>query len=515
MSAPANAEDRHGLPSRIRSVAIVGGGSAGWMAAALLARRFRNSLEKLWVIESPEIGTVGVGEATIPAIRAFNDMLGLDDNDFVRKTQGTFKLGIEFVDWTRLGHSYFHPFGLYGSTVNMVSLHQDWLRLHISGDPSRIEDLSLCTVAARLGRFMRPVSDDSSAQSMFAYAYHFDASLYAKYLREYAVARGVEHLPRKVIEVQQRAEDGFIDALLLDDGQRIAADLFIDCSGFRGLLIEQTLKAGYDDWTHWLPCDRAVAVPCRGNGNPTPFTRSTAREAGWQWRIPLQHLVGNGYVYCSRFIGDDEAARTLLQNLDGEALTEPRLLRFTTGRRKKTWHKNCVALGLASGFMEPLESTSIHLVQRGIVRLLELFPDRAFDPTLIGEYNASMSLEYERIRDFIILHYYATTRDDSPLWRYCRSMEIPQTLAYKIEQFRSSGRVVPYGGDLFAKTSWIAVMLGQGITPARYDPLVDQHDLEEIGANLAGMRAVIRRAAEAAPTHVEFIAQNCRTGSDA
>jgi tryptophan halogenase len=496
--------------NRIRSIAIVGGGTAGWMAAAILAKRL-GSASTIRVIESPEIGTIGVGEATIPPIRLFNNALGFDEDDFLRRTQGTLKLGIEFRNWSRIGRDYFHPFGLHGTLPTQVSLHQDWLRLRQLGEPGSFEDYSLNTVAARLGRVFAGGNSEDSLSPLFAYAFHFDASLYGQYLREYAQGRGVVRMERKIVNVELRGEDGFIRALHLDDGQRVEADLFIDCSGFRGLLIEQALKTGYEDWTHWLPCDRAVAVPCESAGALTPFTRSTAREAGWQWRIPLQHRIGNGYVYCSRFISDDEAAATLLANLDGKAAAEPRFLRFTTGRRKKFWNKNCIALGLAGGFLEPLESTSIHMIQKGLTHLLNFFPDREFAPVVAEEFNRVAICEYERVRDFIIFHYKATERRDAPLWSHCGNMDIPETLAYKLRQFKNSGRVVKYAGDLFATSNWIAVSMGQEVWPDRHDTLSDQRDVAAVRADLERIRQTIRRAAEASPRHEEYIAQH-RTG---
>jgi tryptophan halogenase len=495
--------------NRVRDIAIVGGGTAGWMAAAILARRLGSAAGTIRLIESAEIGTIGVGEATIPPIRLFNNALGLNEDDFLRRTQGTIKLGIEFKNWSRLGHEYFHPFGLHGSRPEQLSLHQDWLKLRQSGEPGSFEDYSLNTVTARLGRVAAAVDDDDSLSPVFAYAFHFDASLYGQYLREYAQARGVLRIERKIVNVELRSEDGFIRALQLDDGQQVEADLFIDCSGFRGLLIEQALKTGYEDWTHWLPCDRAVAVACESAGALTPFTRSTARKAGWQWRIPLQHRIGNGYVYCSRFISDDEAAATLLANLDGKAAAEPRFLRFTTGRRKKFWNKNCIALGLASGFLEPLESTSIHMIQKGLTHLLNFFPDRECAPVVADEFNRVAICEYERVRDFIIFHYKATERRDAPLWSYCGNMDIPETLTYKLTQFRNSGRVAKYGGDLFATSNWVAVLMGQEIWPERYDTLTDLRDPAEVRASLEAIRKTIRRAAAAAPRHEDYIAQHC------
>jgi tryptophan halogenase len=499
---------------RTRGVAVVGGGTAGWMAAAILSRRLPARFGPIVVVESPDIGTVGVGEATIPAIRLFNEALGIDENDFLRHTQGTIKLGIEFKDWARIGHDYFHPFGAHGTSAEQVSLHQQWLSMRRSCDVGRFEDYSVNTLAARFGRIPDPAAKGAAHWSSYSYAFHFDASLYAQYLRRYAEARGVVRLERKVVDVELRGEDGFIRALRLDDGRRIEADLFIDCSGFRGLLIEQALGTGYEDWSGWLPCDRAVAVPCENAGAPTPYTRSTARSAGWQWRIPLQHRIGNGYVYCSRFISDDEAAATLLSNLDGKARAEPRFLRFTTGRRKKFWNKNCIALGLASGFLEPLESTSIHLIQKGLTHLLDLFPERSCAPVVSDEFNRIAIDEYERIRDFIILHYKATARDDAPLWDHCRSMDVPEALAYKIRQFKSSGRVVRYGGELFAAPNWIAVFLGQDIFPESCDPLIDDGDATVILAGLQSVRRAIRLAAEDAVPHAEYLTHYCLASPD-
>ena len=496
------------LDHRIRKIVIVGGGTAGWMAAAAFARAFGAGSRSIRLVESEEIGRVGVGEATIPPINTFNSMLGLDENDFVRKTQGTFKLGIEFVNWTRLGHRYLHPFGEFGIDIEAVKFHQVWHKLHSRGEAADLAEYCVPAVACRMNRFARTEPDPRSVLSRLKYAFHFDASLYAAYLRSYAEARGVQRHEGEIVEVQRRA-DGFIDAVKLASGERIEGELFIDCSGFRGLLIEQTLAAGYEDWSRWLPCDRAAAVQCTPGGEFTPYTRATAHKAGWQWRIPLQHRTGNGYVFCSRYLSDDEAIATLLGNLDGQALMEPKILKFTGGMRRKAWIKNVVALGLASDFMEPLESTSIHLVQAGITRLLALFPDRDFNQREIDEYNRLMISQYERIRDFIILHYHATERRDSPFWEYCGTMPIPETLAHKIELFRLHGRLFQHEYELFVDANWVAVLLGQNIVPQSWDPLVDALDERALRSKLEQIRGAIRITVDGMPTHRAFIDRHC------
>ncbi|MFN3388209.1 MAG: tryptophan halogenase family protein [Allosphingosinicella sp.] len=494
---------------RIRKIVIVGGGTAGWMTAAALAKILGDMADLLVeLVESDEIGTVGVGEATIPQILLFNGMLGLDEDDFVRATNATYKLGIEFRDWTRIGHRYVHPFGFYGLNMKGIEFHHHWLKGRALGDGTELDDYSLAAVAGRQGRFMRPRPDQpNSPLSKFSYAFQFDASLYARYLRAYSEARGVVRTEGRIVEVVQNGESGFVEAVRLDSGALVEGELFIDCSGFRGLLIEQTLGAGFEDWTKWLPCDRALAVPCENGGDRNPLTRSTARAAGWQWRIPLQHRIGNGYVYSSAHISDDEAAATLLANLDGAPLADPRPLRFTAGHRKKVWVKNVVALGLASGFLEPLESTSIHLVQSGIARLMSLFPTRRFDAAEIDRFNAMTAREYLDIRDFLVLHYKATERDDTPFWDYCRTLPPPAGLAEKLEMFRLNGRIFREHEELFTETSWLSVMVGQGVEPGGYHPAADLLPDEETLARLAHVREVIANAANVMPTQMEFLRQ--------
>jgi tryptophan 7-halogenase len=491
----------------IRSIVIVGGGTAGWMTAAALAAAIRTGCS-ITLIESDEIGTVGVGEATIPPIKTFNETLGIDENEFVAATQGSFKLGIQFVDWGRLGQRYFHPFGTYGRNFDMVALHHYWVAAQARGEAPALDDMCMAWAAAKRGKFMRPAPDPRNVLSTFDYAYHFDAGLYARFLRGYAEKRGVTRIEGKIADVALNGENGFVDQVTLQDGRSFAGELFVDCSGFRGLLIEGALETGYQDWTHWLPADSAMAVPCARAGEFTPYTRSTAREAGWQWRIPLQHRTGNGHVYCSQFISDDEAAAVLMANLDGEALADPRKLSFVTGRRNLFWNRNVVAVGLSGGFMEPLESTSIHLIQAAISKLLALFPDRDFDPLVTEEYNRLAIAEFERIRDFIILHYKLTTRDDSELWRYCAAMEVPETVTWKIEHFRRHGRLVQREADLFGPPSWLAVHVGQGNMPEDTDPLLplrggDQSDY------LRKLEGALARAAEGMPDHAAYIAKNC------
>jgi tryptophan 7-halogenase len=495
--------------NRIRRIAIIGGGTAGWMTAAAFAKVLGPDYATITLVESEAIGTVGVGEATIPQINIFNRMLGIDENDFVRRTKGSFKLGIEFVDWRRLGHRYFHPFGKFGLDMEGVSFHAFWLRLHQMGLAAPIEDYTLMGKASQHGKFMRSIDAGNSPLSSINYAFHFDAGLYALFLRDHAEKRGVIRCEGKIVQVHQRSIDGFVSAVELEDGARIEADLFIDCTGFRGLLIEETLKAGYQDWSNWLPCNRAVAVPCAGGDDIPPFTRSTARTAGWQWRIPLQHRVGNGYVYCSEYLSDDEAAATLLGNLGGEKLADPRFIKFTTGRRKKYWDKNVVAIGLSSGFMEPLESTSIHMIQSGIANLLANFPDMSFAAIDAERYNRIIRTESEEIRDFLVLHYKATERDDSPFWNYCRTMSVPDRLAEKIRIFENSGRTFRENEELFNDTSWFAVMAGQGLTPRSYDPVANLMSLDLTKARLAEVAGAVAASVDYMPTHREYIAANC------
>ncbi|HZD51976.1 MAG TPA: tryptophan halogenase family protein, partial [Woeseiaceae bacterium] len=426
------------IPAPISNIVIVGGGTAGWMAAAAFAHVLGPSF-RVRLIESEVIGIVGVGEATVPHIKAFNNLLRIDEAHFVRSTQGTFKLGIQFIDWGRIGDSYVHGFGTgIGPDLGLLPFHQYWIKARLAGRAREIGAYTLNTVAAPRNRFMVSARDvpAGSPLSNIAYAYQFDAAVYGRYLRAYAEQRGVQRTEGIVEEVLLHAETGFVESVRLKSGERVSGELFIDCTGFRGLLIEEALHTGYVDYTHWLPCDRAVAVPCEKVEPPTPYTRSSAREAGWQWRIPLQHRTGNGYVYSSGHLRDDEAVATVLANLDGSPLAEPKLLHFTSGRRKKCWNRNVVALGLASGFLEPLESTSIHLIQSGISKLLELFPREGFDDGLVDRYNARLAFEFDRIRDFLVLHYHATERDDTDFWNQCRTMSIPDELQAKIDLFR-------------------------------------------------------------------------------
>jgi tryptophan halogenase len=489
-------------------IVIVGGGTAGWMTAAALAHFLRDQPTKIILVESDEIGTVGVGEATLPSIIGFNKLLGIQERDFLRATNGTFKLGIQFIDWKQKGEKYFHPFGTYGQKIDICDFHHYWLRARQAGLKAPLDDFCLNAVLARGNLFSPPVFETGSPLSTLTHAYHFDAGVYARYLRTYAEARGVTRIEGRISEVSQDAESGFVTGVTLDKGPTIAGDLFIDCSGFRGLLIEETLKTGYIDWSALLPCNRAVAVPSERAGGFTPYTRSTAREAGWQWRIPLQHRTGNGYVYCSDYISDDEATRTLMANLDGKPLADPRLLRFVTGQRKQSWNKNVVAIGLSAGFLEPLESTSIHLIQKAILKLIRCLPDKQMAPELIREFNRQLTYEYEDTRDFISLHYKATERSDTPFWDYNRTNTITDSLRARMELFSHSGRLFIGDGEAFVLTSWVAVMMGQGVMPKTYDPMANLVPAEDIRKSLTYIREAFARTASQQISHADFVAKH-------
>ena len=505
------------MNSSIKKLVIAGGGTAGWMAAAFLSAFFRKDQLSLTLVESPDIGTVGVGEAPIPPIRVFNQMAGIDEAAFMRATQGTFKLGIEFVDWWRQGERYMHAFGAPGQAIRGVSFHAYWLKARASGYPHPLSDFWMSEIAARAGRFDWPSSDLRSPKSGLNYAYHFDAGLYAGFLRQLSEARGVSRVDGTIVEARRNA-DGLIERLTLSDGRAIEGDFFIDCTGFRALLIGQALGVPYDDWSRWLPADRAVAVPCAlpDGASPVPYTRATARSAGWQWRINLQHRTGNGYVYVSDHISDDAAADVLLNSLDGRALGDPRILRFTTGRRSAR-HGNCLALGLASGFLEPLESTSIHFIQHGLIKFAALFPTARHDPLSASHYNRIMAEEMEQVRDFLVLHYHANARHGEALWDRMRAMEIPASLTEKIDLFRARGLAIFPGQTLFSEPNWLAVMLGQGVVPETWDPLADTGDLDQIREGFNAVRQAIARTAQAMPAHAEVLRRFCQAagGADA
>jgi tryptophan halogenase len=493
----------HAEPLKPANIVIVGGGTAGWMAAAFFSRVSHGALN-IRVIESDAIGAVGVGEATIPSIQQFNKLLGIDEKTFLQKTQGTIKLGIEFCDWGSIGNRYLHAFGSIGSDIGLVNFYHYWLRARAAGDTSSLWDYSLNAKACEQNKFTPLHQLQHAPIDGFNHAYHFDASLYAAYLRDYATERGVSRTEGLIKTVQQ-ADDGSIKALVMASGEVIDGDFYIDCSGFKALLIEQTLNAGYEDWSHWLPCDSAVAVGCERLATITPFTRSTAHTSGWQWRIPLQHRTGNGHVYSSKYMSDAEAAQVLLNHLDGAVIGEPRIIRFKTGVRKEIWKKNCVALGLASGFLEPLESTSIALIQHGLELLMKYFPSAKPSQPDIDDYNAHMRREYEMVRDFIILHYVQTDREDSPFWRYCKQMSVPERINHKRTLFSANARITRDNNELFGEMAWLQVMLGQGISPVGYHPLTVRLSDREIAELLGRVKQAVGNTVNSMLSHEQFL----------
>ena len=491
------------------NVVIVGGGTAGWMTAAALASILGPRIAHVRLIESDEIGTVGVGEATLPHMREFNDAVGIIEADMMRRTNATFKLGIEFVDWGVQGARYIHPFGAFGRPLGGVAFHHQWLRARQAGRTEPLADYSFAIALAKAGRFDFPDTDKSAAASTFDYAYHFDASLYAAYLRAFSERRGVTRTEGRVVDVALDGEDGRIRSVTLASGEIVGGDLFVDCSGFRALLIEGALGADYEDWSRWLPCDRAWAAPSGKLATIPPYTRATAREAGWQWRISLQHRTGTGYIFASTFIEEQAAADALTATLGDDRLADPRLLRFRAGRRRASWRRNCVAVGLASGFLEPLESTSIYLIQAAVMALVRLFPEPKVDPALADEFNREMDVQYARIRDFLILHYHLNRRDDGELWRHCRDTPPPDSLAEKMELFRHSGVVQEYKDGLFTPPSWLSVYHGQGLEPAAYQPRAALMPIETLTGELHDLLRRIRAGVAAMPPHDEFIADYC------
>jgi tryptophan halogenase len=504
-------QDIHRSPLR---VVIVGGGTAGWMSAAAIRRRLKPEDYAVTLIESDDIGTVGVGEATLPHIKIFNDMLGLDEAQFMRDTKATFKIGIQFCDWDRPGESYIHPFGAFGEPWGGVEFQHHWFRaLQAGRQRSSLQDFSYAVVAARSNAFEFPNEDRNSIRSTYAYAYHFDAGLYAAYLRSWAIERGVRRIEGQVCDVKRNPTSGDVQELTLKSGERIAGDLFIDCSGFRSLLLGGVMGAAWRDWTHWLPCDRALALPTKRAGALTPYTRSTARCGGWMWRIPLQHRTGNGYVFSSQFINESDARDELVGALGGTPQAEPRLLRFSPGRREQAWRGNCVAIGLASGFLEPLESTSIYLIQAAVTDLINLMPrpGAAADPRLMNEFNRLNDMQYERIRDFLVLHYTANRRVGEPLWDYVRSMPLPDSLAHKLALFRARASAPNYQYGLFARDSWLSVLVGQGINPQGYDRLADAFTMDTLEERLVELRNRIQTNVNAMTSHGEFIDNYCGT----
>jgi tryptophan 7-halogenase len=505
------------MAARRLPIVVLGGGTAGWMTAAALAEHLPRDRYALTLLESDEIATVGVGEATLPHLRAFNQWLGVDEAQFMRETGATIKLGIEFRGWNRAAGPYIHPFGAFGEPWFGIEFQHHWMRLRASGRPVRpIEEYSFSVAAARAGVFDFPSQDRQSPRSTYAYAYHLDAGLYAAFLRRFAEARGVSRVEGKVKGVLRDGESGRLTELVLESGARIAGELFIDCSGFRSLLIGGELGVEWEDWSHWLPCDRAWAVPCTQASGFTPYTRATAATAGWMWRIPLQHRVGNGYVYSSRFLADDPAREALLAALESPPLAAPRPLRFRPGKRKRAWEANCVAIGLAGGFLEPLESTSIFLIQAGAMDLLSLLPDEGApfgDPRLRGEFNRLYDLQYERIRDFLVLHYAANDRHGEPLWDYVRNVELPDSLKHKLQLFRARAVLPNYQYGLFSRDSWLAVLVGQGIVPERYSPLADALPVDVVEQRLARFALDIRVGLDGMPTHEAFIERYARAPS--